>query len=754
MSQQCDLNIKGFVLDSGTEEPLEAVSIVIQENELTAVTDNSGSFHFEGVCEGAYHVVFYHLGCEPFETHIHLQGDTTIKIEMDHSVHLIESVVIHGNYEPQSHQKEEHIHEQEIDDKASENLSEVLSSVNGVALIKSGGITKPVVNGLYGNRLLILNNEIAQAGQQWGNDHSPEIDPLSANIIRVIKGSASAAYLGANAGNVIIIEPQKIDREAHIHGKSIYFYESNGRANNFHTQLQQYTSQLAWRITATAKKKGDLHSPTYYLNNTGSEELNLSLQLEKDFKDKWLNTLYLSTFNTKLGVLRGAHIGNLTDLESAFTRTEPFFTEDQFSYAIDAPKQDVHHHLLKYKTKWIIDSSQYIQFIAAAQLNVRDEFDIRRIQRTDIPAMSLRQYSFYNEAKYQKKWANLKFKSGIQLNSIDNTNIPGTGVLPLIPDYLSNQLGSYIIFNKKIGTHFIEFGTRGDYTYQSVPTISRDLPRRIIRYDNHFLTGSTSLLWKKNIGDHISISSGSAFATRNPAINELYSQGLHQGVSGIEEGNSELITESVIKGNISSAIRLNKTLYLNSTFYSQNFQNYVYLQPQKEVRLTIRGAFPLFKYEQTDAQIFGADLGLVYEVHNNLKSELKYSYIKGLDISNNISLINIPSNQLNGDILYERSKFLKVGNKKIHRLQFKWLNKYVFQQSDITADQDFVLPPDAYYLMGIKLSGEIQIAQQRWRVVLKGENLLNSSYRDYLNRIRYFSNAPGRNLSIGLILKF
>ena len=40
-----------------------------------------------------------------------------------------------------------------------------------------------------GNRVLIMNNGVRQEGQNWGNDHAPEIDPFIATKVTVIKGS-------------------------------------------------------------------------------------------------------------------------------------------------------------------------------------------------------------------------------------------------------------------------------------------------------------------------------------------------------------------------------------------------------------------------------------------------------------------------------------------------------------------------------------------------------------------------------------
>ena len=63
----------------------------------------------------------------------------------------------------------------------------------------------------------------------------------------------------------------------------------------------------------------------------------------------------------------------------------------------------------------------------------------------------------------------------------------------------------------------------------------------------------------------------------------------------------------------------------------------------------------------------------------------------------------------------------------------------MLQKDNILPVQDFSLPPDAYYLLGAKFTIDIELGGNLWRIVLDGDNLLNTSYRDYLNRLRYFS---------------
>lgn len=755
-SQNCSLTISGYIKDSDTGLPLETVNVYINSTSKGTSTDSRGSFLFSNICEGEYHITISHISCESKQVFVQLTTDTILNLTMEHSMNTLEGIVVTAKSTPKTTQNTETITKQNITDNANENLSNMLESINGVSTMKNGsGISKPVVHGLYGNRLTILNNGISQSGQQWGNDHSPEIDPLVANKIKVIKGKSALEYMGSNLGGVILVEPKKIEREPHLHGSANYFFETNGLGNGLNLQLQQYNPKIAWKINGTLKKFGDRKTATYYLNNTGNQEANFALQFQKSFSENFSTDLYFSTFNTELGVLRGSHIGNLTDLEEALGRKIPFFTEDDFSYKIDAPKQQVHHHLLKIHSKYFIDDTQWLDFTFAGQLNNRKEFDVRRSGRSDIPALSLQQYSYFFEGKHQKILKNkLKLKSGVQFNITDNTNNPETGILPLIPDYLSYETGIYILTSKKINKSFFEIGLRYDNVKQNVVAISSTIPREIIRYNNNFQNFSASGGWIYSVSDCFSFSYNIGYATRNPAINELYSNGLHQGVSGIEEGNIALQTEKSLKTTLGFNANIRDKFSFESLIYYQNINDFIYLNPQDEIRLTIRGAFPVFKYEQTNAEIYGIDISGKYQINKSLQTKLDYSFIRANDLSNNLPLINFPSNNIRGSIVYEFSKSITVGKKQLENFTIELNNLYVFEQKNILKEQDFVLPPTEYNLLGIKIAADVQLKKTRLRLTTKVDNVLNVAYRYYLNRQRYFANELGVSFTFGVSFYF
>ena len=757
IAQKCDVKVIGNVYDEASKSPLAFVNILVQETLSGTTTDDDGNFSLENICPGHYHFIISHIGCEDEKFHFDITKDTVINIALSHTPTSLGTVLIEGQREDFDNQASSTVKRKVIEENSNKSLSDLLENESGVHLIKNGsGISKPVVHGMYGNRLLILNNGVMQSGQQWGNDHSPEIDPFTSDKIRVLKGANALEFGGGNLGSVVLTEPKKIEREPHLHGQVNYIFESNGRGNTLNTRLEKYSPILAWRLNGTLKKYGDRRSPNYFLNNTGVQEANLALQLEKSFNDKLFLYFYASTFNTEIGVLRGSHIGNLTDLEQALNTGTPFFTEVDFSNDINAPKQNVFHHLVKGKAKYFFNENQFLELTLAGQLNDRKEFDIRRSGRTDIPALSLTQYTYNSAIKYTATFENgFKLKLGNQNISTDNSNNPETGILPLIPDYYSWKSGLFSTLSKNKDELFYSFGLRYDYEKQKVKAISNSIPREIIRFENVFHNTSALFNLQYKFKDSQTLGWNIGYAMRNPGINELYSNGLHQGVSGIEEGDPGLKMESALKNTLEYKFVPSSDFAFNVLAYHHFFNDYIFLDPQDEIRLTIRGAFPVFKYEQTDATIYGLDVSTQFTIGRSILGLIKYSFLRGMDVSNDVPLVFMPPNSFFGSLTYRTPKTFELAkNIKLEDSEIEITNRYVFEQKNILANQDFVLPPEAYNLLGLKLSSYLFYRTYKVKLFFKAENIFNVNYRDYLNRQRYFSDDLGSSLTIGMNIKF
>lgn len=750
-AQDCSIRLNGQIIDSSSDDPLVFATVFLEENERGATAGESGEFSLDNLCRGDYHLLVRHIGCEPERIFLRLRNDTSFTIKLAHHTELIDEVTVHGSASENSAQSSNTVNTEAILSGGDGNLGSLLDGVAGVSTLRNGaGIGKPIIHGLFGNRIAILNNGIVQAGQQWGNDHAPEVDPFVADHLSVVKGVGALRY-GNSLGGVIMVEPDEIGDEPHLHGRLHYLFASNGRGHTLNAQLERGGGWAKWRFTGTLRNSGDTHAPDYYITNTGRKEANVALQLEKELDRNWSAKVYLSHFNTNIGIMRASHIGNLTDLESALTRDTPFFTSDDFSYEINPPSQKVNHSLLKVQLEKLAEDESKLSFTYSFQRNDRREFDVRRGGRSNIPSLSLDQWTNFIAADYSKPINDFTIlRSGFQFTYVFNDNESGTGVSPLIPDYQSATPAAYVSLIKQRDKWFSELGLRYDFVDLSAKVRVRRPPlTETIRYNPNFnqASGAAGLRYEAN--KQLSLAANLGLVMRAPQVNELYSSGLHQGVSGIEEGDPELNPERSIKGTLSVKYAAGHRFFLQALTYYQRVQDYIYLQVQPNYRLTIRGAFPVFLYEQTDAEIAGLDLLFSVEPSEQLKLVTQYSYLRGTDVSNDQPLVFMPPNRVSSRLAYAFNDGARFSNTTA-----EIEGEYTFRQDRLNADQDLLAAPDGFFLLSAQIGTHLQLRGQSLHFSLRADNLLNISYRDYLNRLRYFADELGRNVVLGVSWEF
>jgi iron complex outermembrane receptor protein len=746
IGQSCQFKLSGYVMDVGTQHALPDAMLLIEELNRTTFADEQGQFSFNNLCSGAYHLVVTHIGCSSQRFFINFKNDTTLYITLNHNNELIREVFIKGEiYRPTETPTSYTIEKDEITANSGKNLTQTIDEIAGVSSLSNGaGIAKPVIQGMWGNRVSIINYGIAQSGQQWGVDHAPEIDPFVADRITVIKGANALAYGGVSLGGVVKIEPASIPRDPHIHGLINYNFQSNGLGQTLNAQMEQGKKWGSWRITGTLKLIGDRTSPNYYLTNTGNREANVSALFQKDFTSRLKTSFYYSQFNTEIGILRGSHVSNSTDLALAIGRSEPFFTNDYFSYAIAAPRQRISHHLLKAEAKYLLSDEQMLTLRYGGQLNYRNEFDVRRSGRSDQPALSIAQNTQFIESIYQFPLGDVGFITGIQYNFTDNTNDnASTGRMPLIPDYRANQTSAFAIGKYTYSRWLLEFGGRFDYKDLEVLTITETFPREIERKDLQFSNYSLSAGARYEAGQMMDVKLDIGLVQRQPEVNELFSSGLHQGLASVEYGNPNLKAEQSFKAVLDFDIEAGNEWFIQALAYYHTINNYIYLMPTGDFEVNISGSFPVFIYSQTDARLLGADFLIARAIGKQWKATIVASFLRGDDLVNSEALIFMPANNALARLAYSLADGKKWRNKTLE------LNgKFVARQNHYNTNQDFLPPPDGYFLLGLQAGANVHFGHSSLLLNLRIDNALNTVYRDYLNRQRYFADDLGINVSL------
>ena len=131
------------------------------------------------------------------------------------------------------------------------------------------------------------------------------------------------------------------------------------------------------------------------------------------------------------------------------------------------------------------------------------------------------------------------------------------------------------------------------------------------------------------------------------------------------------------------------------------------------------------------------------------KFTAKASLLRAWNKSQNNWLIMMPADRIETEITYRFKNRKKISDSYISASAL-----YVNKQWRIEQNIDFALPPPAYFLLNMHASCAIEVANQKIEIGVSVTNLLNQSYRDYMDRFRYFTDAMGRNISFRIKVPF
>jgi iron complex outermembrane receptor protein len=707
----------------------------------------------EGLCPGIYNIRISHIGCAPIEIEWNVSGDQRRNITLPHSITQLQEVAVTGHAAKEvTTAPVESLSGKELDKTRGLTLGEALKKVNGVTSMTTGpNVSKPVINGLHSNRVLVLNNGIRQEGQQWGTEHAPEVDPFLASKIVVIKGASALRYGGDAIGGVVLVEPKALPVTPGMNGEVNLAGFSNNRLGAVSATIEQQVPQipgLSWRLQGTLRKGGNTRTPDYWLDNTGVEEYNFSAALGWK-KPNYGAELFYSQFNTDLGVFEGSHIGNRTDLEEVIKQQRPFpeFTEG-FSYKINRPYQHVEHELFKIKAYVNTGKAGKLNLVLARQFNFRNELD--RNSALSVNQMNLNLTTYTGELVWDhNSWKGLRGTIGASGMYQENSYKSRL----FIPNYQSNQWG--VFWTEKWESTNNKWLLEGGVRYDNKQYYNIDDNAKEINYpERDYASFSGSLGAQYRLNDQWHISVNAARAWRAAGVNELYASGLHHGAAVIEQGDPFLKAESASKFNATVHYDLNDKLEADVNFYYNYIRNFIFQQPTDSVVVTIRGAFPYTYYRQADASMKGMDAQLRWQFLPKWQILTKASLLRAYNESANDWMIGMPSDRFEHELTFFPGNVKKL---KDNYVSVSFSN--VLKQTRTPANlkdpndprgQDLMAPPGAYNLLGLEAGSTVSIGKQPISVILGATNVLNTRYREYLNFFRYFADEPGTNIYLKL----
>lgn len=744
--RQCSLFVSGIVTDAASGLPVAQARITA--GIQAAETDRTGFYRLGPLCPGAVVLLVHHLGYTVVADTLLLEADLQWDMALMPAVQELEELqVVDVRPEPAAVQPVSRLYAGALQETRGESLGEALRHLAGVSVLQTGpSIAKPLIHGLTGNRILILNNGVRQEGQQWGNEHAPEIDPFIAGELVVIKGADCVRFGSDAIGGVIRVDPKPLSDSAGLNAELNVLGMSNNREGIVSAIVEQRLAglPLAWRLQGTAKQAGAARTPDYYLQNSAYREGNFSATAGWNTYS-FGTEVYFSRFSTTLGIFSGAHQHNLTDLQQALEQPRPSDTLNS-GYRIDRPYQQVLHDLLKVQAFTRRPNGSKWTLMMAGQYNRRSEYD-KHGPRNDSLAQLNRPELLFNlnthngelswERSFSRKWFST---AGLGLFTQHNTY---SGRY-FIPFYRTHGGALFFIQRYRRSRTEWEAGLRFDYRWMQVKKYEDGMLIKP-QFTYHRLNVHAGMLWR--ITDHADLHLHLGTAWRPPSVNELYSSGLHHGVAALEYGNPDLQPEQAYSGSVSLDVHDHHRLAGELTLYHTRIENFIYLRPQLPPQLTIQGAFPVFVYDQTYGVFSGVDAACTVQLTDAFSIVPRAALVYARDRSHQDYLPLMPPHQGSLTLRWAPEVFAGITE------PFAALTvEHVLQQRRVPDDGDFAPPPPAYTLMSAVAGASWRIGRQQLQMQLTVTNLTNLAYRNYLNRFRYYADEMGRNVMLRLTL--
>lgn len=747
--------IRGRVIEFGTQRDIAGAVVTVAGRLASVMSDLHGHFVLTGLAPTRARLAVRSVGFEPVTETVDLtETDREILVRLKPIIVRLDSLVTtarstDAEAELRERQATSRLDAEELARQRGQTLGESLKQLPGVAVIQYGpSISKPVVRGLHSQRIVVMNGPVAQEGQQWGAEHAPEIDAFAANEIEVIRGAAGVLY-GSNAlGGVVRVQPRPLPTAHGVAGE----FQSNVFSNNRQGAASllfegaglkvPLLQELAWRIQGTARRAGDAKTRTYYLPNTGFEEIDWSGAIGLQ-RPGWTSEVGYSHFGTNLGMYSGAHVGNLDDLNRAMQ--DPIIS-DSFAYSIRRPDQVVKHDLISWRNTLSIGAGGKLDVDYALQNNNRSEWDSHGFgAESPRPAFGLRLITHTLEARFSHApVSGVAGTVGITGTRQGNLSI---GRSFLIPQYRLYTAGVFGLEQWTSERWTVSAGLRYDYRWQHAFQFGAPVvisPDDVSSYSG--LSGTLGLTYRLAEGWSLATTVGRMW--RAPNVSERFSQGVHHGTAQYEIGDPGLGTERTVTidatlRHVGTRTRLELSGYLN------RIDDYIFLKPREPVQ-SARGAYPAYEYAHTDARLQGVEASFQVDPMSSLSLYASGTLVRGTDRLTDTPLFDMPADRLvtsariygpRGGTLAD--PYLELGATLVRR------------QDYVPVNTVYSLPTSGYALVSAEIgTREVKIAGQSLELSLAARNLFNTRYRDYLSRYRLYVDDQGRDLVIRLRTRF
>ena len=714
-------SIKGKITNKTNNQPLPSANVYLPEQHKGTLTDNNGIYNMNHLPKGKIKIQFSYVGYKTIiKTLLIEDSEIILNIEMESAVLQAEEVVVSGGSYTTQHQnaiKIEILKSKDIVEIGTPSFTEAIANVPGVDMISKGiGVAKPVIRGLSMTNILMLNNGVKLENFQFSENHPFLIDEFGIDRIEIIKGPASLLYGSDAVGGVINVLKEKPAPIGKIIGDFNTQYHSNTQGIVSNLGIKGSSENFFWGLRGGLKSHADYRDGNEdYVPNTRFNEKSFKANLGL-IKSFGLFRLYYDYNQPDLGMCVG----------DAIALTTENGRENKIWY------QDLTNHLISTKNTLFFGKYK-IDMNAAYQMNNRRLQTDNNKPFFEMVDMDMNTFS-YEIKTYLPSGINSEYIIGLQ--GANKTNRNHDAPSHVLPDADVNDLS---VFGLVQHTFFeklkMQAGIR--YDFRTISTVAETNKEAI---DNDYGNISASVGATYELNKHILLRANLASAHRTPNIAELTQNGMHG--SRYEQGNADLKSQRSYEADLSAHFH-SKYIMVDLAGFYHSINNYIFIAPTND---TIAGGDKIYRYSQTNAEIYGSELSLNILPVDWINIKTTYAYLLGKqDDGSNLPFI--PQNKLRLELKFQKQKiaFMKNPFVKLGGLYAAKQNKPAMFETE----------SDSYFLLNAGIGANFKWANQLLAISIQANNLLNETYIDHLSTLKgmgYYN--IGRNISINIRIPF
>jgi len=801
-------SLSGKITDAKDSSALIGATITIPEIKAGAISDKLGNFLIKNLPSGSFIVEVTYLGYSTLSRKINIKGNVVHNFSMSSSIIEENEVVVTGvsNATEVKHTVTPMamLSPKEIQLSVTPNVIEALKQVPGVSTLTTGpNVSKPYIRGLGYNRVLTLFDGVRQEGQQWGDEHGIEVDQFLVDHIEVVKGPASLIYGSDALAGVVNLLPAPTAPDGTIKGSLLGNYQTNNKQIATSVALDGNTNGFVWGFRGSHKQATDYQNKydgRVFGTKYNETDLNAYIGLHRSWGYSHLNFSVYDNLQEIPDGSRDSATGKFTKQITEEDTARQIVSDDELnSYSIGTLHQHVQHYRLFSASNFIFGKSK-LALNLGIQQSVRREFS--HPTYPDLAGLYLILNTFTYDAKYYLPEMN-GWETTVGVNGMYQNNDATKGTEFVIPSYQSFDFGPFVLEKKSFGNWDFTGGLRYDlrafhndsiFTTANPETgfdmVSPPVPddTNVVKqfdYYKHTFSGlSGSIGTVYNISDNAGFKASVSRGYRAPNIFEISAKGVHPG-TGLEQlGDANFKPEFSLQEDIGFFFG-NSHVSGSIELFNNVITNYIYNEKLQSafggdsLYIENGNSFPVFKFRQTKAQLYGAEFSLDIHPHplDWLHFENTVSYMIGVNLGGNGASITdstkwlplIPPFHWNAELRaninkkkfgFLSSSFVKVG-----------LDLYGAQNKFYSAYGTETATP-GYALLDAGIGSDIvnKNGKTLFTLSILGSNLTDVAYQSNMSRLKYFysttsSGAPilgptghlgiynmGRNFSLTLIV--